>query len=402
MAKQSFSRKILTRLDRIDRKSMEQVLAELVRENELQEKILNSLEEGLLITNSVGIVTTVNEPLLRLSEEKGSAIQGHPLVDFLSRLGLDSQDIEQNLFQYRQTVSNDIFLEKPAPLWVRLYGVPFTDEEGNFLGTCLTFKDITRLKQQDQQRRHAERLNTLLPLAAGLAHEIGNPLNSLDIHIQLAQRELRDIPESKKKKIGRCLDVAKEEIERLDRTVKQFLGAIRPLKSNFQLKNVNEILDAALDFMSPEISMAKVTVERRFQTQLPPTLIDEDQLKQAFFNLIKNAVQAMPKGGLLRVETEAKNQQIRILFADTGIGISVERLRKIFEPYYSTKEKGSGLGLVIVSRVVSEHGGSVQVKSALGKGTQFVVMLPIVTSLKPLLPPSEPPTRGRKKKREAR
>lgn len=382
----------------MDRDSVENWVAELTEKNEQLEKILNSLEEGLLLTDSDGKINHVSEPLLRMFQENPEGLLGTSIKDFLLRIGVPIEDVVRNLYQDRQTLSRDFFIEYPLPIWVRLYAVPFEDESGNLVGCCLTFKDITRLKQQEEERQHVEKLNTLLPLAAGLAHEIGNPLNSLTIHLQLAERDLRELPESKKKKIARNLQIAKEEIKRLDRIVSQFLGAIRPFKTTFKLKNINEVLDAALDFMAPEISLAKVTVERRFQTNLAPTLIDEDQLKQAFFNVIKNAVEAMPKGGLLQVQTQIKSQQIRISFADTGVGISKEKLDRIFEPYFSTKEKGTGLGLTIVSRVVTEHGGNIQVKSAPGKGTQFVIYLPILTSAKPLLTAGKPAAKKRKPK----
>jgi len=403
MPKSEFSQKLLKILDKLDRSDLESYVKQLSQEIDFKEGILDSLQEGILLTDSKGTITFVNDPFLRIFQTTKQKIKESHIEDFFSQLKLDPKDLIKNLFVDQQTCSLDFLFEVSLPTWCRMVAVPLVNEKKELAGTCITFKDITDLKQLNQKQIFTEKWNTLVPLAAGLAHEIGNPLNALDIHMQLAQREIADLPLSKKNKVEKYLKVAKEEINRLDRIVSHFLMAIRPLKGNYQLEDVNKLLDEALDFMVPEASLAKVTVERRFQTQLPSTLVDRDQLKQAFFNIIKNAIQAMPQGGLLKVETELKNQQIRVLFSDTGKGIEPEEFSHIFEPYYSSKEKGSGLGLVAVRRILSEHGGNIQVHSTPRKGTQFVILLPLASvAQKPLLPESKSPTKALKRKKAKR
>lgn len=380
-----FSQKILQYLKKIDRQELEHIVQELEQNLSTKEKMLNAAQEGILLTNASQKIIFANNMFYRFISKKEIDVIGKPIEEILNWFQLNSKDIIHNLYTDQQTVSLDFLKEDPIQTWTRFRAVPLTEEKEHFVGVCFTFFDISNLKEEDEKRSFTEKLNTLVPLAAGLAHEIGNPLNALDIHMQLALRETRNLPSSKKSKLEKCLTVAKEEINRLDRIVTHFLGAVRPLKGNLQLKDINTVLDVALDFMTPEASREKITIERRFQTNLPEFLFDEDQLKQAFINLIKNAIQAMPDGGLLKVQTEQSNQQIRILFTDTGIGMKQEELSHIFEPYYSTKEKGSGLGLVAVKRIVNNHGGTLQVESNPKKGSTFILRLPLNGTRKPLL-----------------
>lgn len=399
MTEQKYSQKFLKTLERINRPELESFTLGLCRDLENKERALNCLQEGLLLADSDGIIVFVNETFLLQFQESEKNIKGKPLQSVLERFDLNSEDFLNNLLRDHQTISLDLVVDKPLQAWYRLTATPFADETNRLAGASVTFNDISEIKQEDQKRVFKEKWNTLIPLAAGLAHEIGNPLNALDIHMQLAEREIKDLPAEKKTKVQKFLNVAKEEIKRLDRIVSHFLVAVRPLKGTFKLKDVNHILDSALDFMAPEASLAKVSVERRFQTNLPETLVDEDQLKQAFFNLIKNAIQAMPKGGLLKAQTELKNQLIRIVLSDSGEGIKKEELSHIFEPYYSSKDSGSGLGLVAVKRILNEHGGSVAVRSHPGKGTEFELSLPLSTGKQPLMIDRKPKPKTKQKRK---
>ncbi len=392
-----FSHKVLKYLHRIERQELENLVQELDSDLDLKDRILNATQEALLVADPFKKVILANLPFCRLIEKKEEEVLGKHLTEVLSWFSLNSNDLIENLYTDKQTVSFD-FLFKAVPASIRFHAHPLLGEKEIFRGVSLSFLDISDLKEEDEKRSFNEKLKTLIPLAAGLAHEIGNPLNALDIHMQLALRETRNMTSSQKAKLEKYLNVAKEEINRLDRIVARFLGAVRPLKGNLKFKNVNETLDAALDFMAPEASLAKITVERRFQTNLPEFLYDEDQLKQAFINLIKNAIQAMPKGGLLKVQTQQNNQQIRILFTDTGVGIKKEEIEHVFEPYYSTKEKGSGLGLVAVKRIVSNHGGSVQIESTQNKGSTFILLFPLRGTQKPLLTKENGTTQQKTKK----
>jgi signal transduction histidine kinase len=191
------------------------------------------------------------------------------------------------------------------------------------------------------------------------------------------ERELKSLPREKAERLHEDLRVAREEIARLDRIINQFLRAVRPTKPDLQRASVNDIVAEALTLLEREIRDRDILVEQELGRDLPQSLVDRAQLKQAFYNLIKNALQAMRAGGILRVRTEATDTHIVVSFIDTGHGIAAEQIGRIFEPYYTTKEEGSGLGLMIVQRIVREHGGTLEVESDVGHGTTVRVKLPI-------------------------
>ncbi|MEI6873240.1 MAG: ATP-binding protein, partial [Verrucomicrobiota bacterium] len=197
------------------------------------------------------------------------------------------------------------------------------------------------------------------------------------------------LPEEARGDLQELLSVAKGEVERLDSIVQQFLGAIRPAHLQVGLENINALICESVRFLEPEIKDRDVEVEQRLRMDIPLAEVDSTQIKQAFFNIIKNAVQAMRRGGVLRIETELENHFIRITFLDTGGGISPANMSKIFEPYFTTKQSGSGLGLLIVRRIVREHGGEIDLVSHDGQGLEFTVRLPLRDQRARLLPPSE-------------
>jgi signal transduction histidine kinase len=180
--------------------------------------------------------------------------------------------------------------------------------------------------------------------------------------------------------------VARTEIARLDRIINQFLRAIRPTRPELQPTAVNEVVCETLALLDREIADRDILVERELSEALPKILADRAQLQQAFYNIIRNAIQAMRAGGILRVQTELRDGQVSISFTDTGPGIPAEQMGRIFEPYFTTKETGSGLGLMIVQRIVREHGGTIEVESHGGRGTTFRIKLPVHEKRMRLLP----------------
>jgi len=202
-------------------------------------------------------------------------------------------------------------------------------------------------------------------------------LNSLNIHLQLMERELKNLPAAKANRLREDIRVAREEVSRLDRIIAQFLRAVRPTKPDLQRASVNDVITETLTLLERELANRDILVEQELAGDLPKTLVDRAQLKQAFFNVIKNALQAMRHGGILRIRTEATDTHVVVSFIDTGHGIAPEQIGRIFEPYFTTKKEGSGLGLMIVQRIVREHGGAIEVESNVGRGTTFRIKLPI-------------------------
>ena len=188
--------------------------------------------------------------------------------------------------------------------------------------------------------------------------------------------------------------MARDEIARLDQIINQFLRAIRPTQPELQPTAVNDVVAETLALMEQEIGDRDILVEQELAEGMPRLLLDRAQLKQAFYNIIKNALQAMRSGGILRIRTEANDSHVTISFIDSGHGIAPEQIGRLFEPYFTTKQNGTGLGLMIVQRIVREHGGTIEVESDKDRGTTFRIKLPIHEKRMRLLeaPRDEPAT----------
>jgi len=246
------------------------------------------------------------------------------------------------------------------------------------VGHAMILRDITESRRSAQQTIESERLNALTLLAAGVAHEIGNPLNSLHIHLQLMERKVRELNDNAKAELQESIDISRSEINRLDSIVTQFLRAIRPSRPELHPENVNAIVEEAVRFFTPEIRDRDVVVEQELRSDLPLLQIDRGQMKQAFYNVIKNSLEAMKRRGILRIRSDMDDTHILIRFIDTGGGMSAANLSRVFEPYFTTKPSGTGLGLLIVRRIVREHGGELSIESSEGKGLTLTIRLPYI------------------------
>jgi signal transduction histidine kinase len=189
---------------------------------------------------------------------------------------------------------------------------------------------------------------------------------------------VRELEGSTREELQESIDIARAEISRLDSIVTQFLRAIRPSKPQLHRENINTIVEEAVRFFSPEIEARDIVVEQELRSDLPLLELDREQMKQAFYNVIKNSFEAMKRHGVLRIRTDQDDTHVLVTFTDTGSGISAENLSRVFEPYFTTKPSGTGLGLLIVRRIVREHGGELSVESSDGKGLTLAIRLPYI------------------------
>lgn len=226
-------------------------------------------------------------------------------------------------------------------------------------------------KRLQEELMRSERLVALGRLVTGIAHELRNPLGIVKATVQVMEGEYKSLPEIKEYTKVIC-----EQIDRGNRVVQELLDFGRPSKPIVSPTDLNELLESVLTFTYPMLRQNKIQLEKSFTPQLPPAAIDGDRIKQVFVNLILNAIQATPEGGKLEIKTRAEKDTIEVHFTDTGKGIELHDLPRIFDPFYTTKEDGAGLGLSISHQIVHMHGGKISVLETSPFGTTFTVSLP--------------------------
>jgi two-component system, sporulation sensor kinase E len=379
--KSGFLEKLIGRLGRIGPEEVQNYFLRLAQEKGFLETVFNAIQEGVIVTDSNGRITYLNDAACELFGLEGKDSIGKRLDERVR--GLDWESLTKS----GGPVSRDMEIFYPANRFINFYVVPLmierhaTDDKidivPEYVGHAMILRDITESRRSAQQTIESERLNALTLLAAGVAHEIGNPLNSLHIHLQLMERKVRELENPARDELQESIDIAHSEISRLDSIVTQFLRAIRPSKPQLHPENINTIVEEAVRFFAPEIQHRDIVVEQELRSDLPLLELDREQMKQAFYNIIKNSFEAM-KRGTLRIRTDRDDTHVMVNFIDTGGGISAENLSRIFEPYFTTKPTGTGLGLLIVRRIVREHGGELSIESSEGKGLTLTLRLPYI------------------------
>jgi two-component system, sporulation sensor kinase E len=400
--KAGFLEKLIERLGRIGPEEVQNYFLRLAQEKGFLETVFNAIHEGIIVADSNGRVTYLNDAACKLfGLEPGDAV-GKRLDEQVR--GLDWQSLTHS----GGAVSRDMEIFYPENRFINFYIVPLVIEHREAAGVAdsdrvaagsgdgsgpgsttpatgagqvghvMILRDITESRRTAQQTIESERLNALTLLAAGVAHEIGNPLNSLHIHLQLMERKLQELHHSARAELQQSIDVARSEVSRLDSIVTQFLRAIRPSPPCLHPENVNTIVEEAVRFFRPEIQDRDIVVEQELRADLPLLQLDREQMKQAFYNVIKNSLEAMKRHGTLRIRTDVNDTHVLISFVDTGGGMSAADLSRVFEPYFTTKPSGTGLGLLIVRRIVREHGGELSIESTQGKGLTLTIRLPYI------------------------
>jgi signal transduction histidine kinase len=402
--KAGFLEKLIERLGRIGPEDVQNYFLRLAQEKGFLETVFNAIQEGIIVTDSKGRITYLNDAACDLFGLGAGEAIGKRFDERIGGLDWGS------LIQSGGPVSHDMEIFYPQNRFINFYIVPLLmerreptiaggDDSGlneaatsragrpgstppattsEDVGHVMILRDITESRRTAQQTIESERLNALRLLAAGVAHEIGNPLNSLHIHLQLMERSVQKLHDGEKAELQQSIDVARSEVSRLDSIVTQFLKAIRPSRPQLRPENVNTIVEEAVRFFAPELQDREIVVEQELRSDLPLLQLDRDQMKQAFYNVIKNSVEAMHRHGTLHIRTDLADTHVTVRFIDTGGGMSAENLSHVFEPYFTTKPSGSGLGLLIVRRIVREHGGELSIESGRGTGLTLTIRLPFI------------------------
>ena len=410
--KSSFLDKVLVRIGRLDKEGLQTVIQRLARERSFLETLFNTIEDGVLVVDEAGRILYFNEAVARMLGLKRQESEGEPIMRYLPEVDWGALASLDHVGGNRVS-RHELEVSYPRHRFLSLYAAPLDGAARGSSGLALILHDATETRRKTFAAIESERTQALTLLAASVAHEIGNPLNALDIHLQLMERELKKLrqdfahpvpapklvrrrkpdaaasaPADAIDRLDRYLRVAKGEIVRLDYIVRQFLEAIRPTAPRLSPANLNDAVRETIDLLRPEIENRGITIREKLPN-ISDAPLDRAQVKQVLVNLIKNAIQAMTKGGLLTLETGQAGEGVWVAVRDTGGGIPQEQLNRIFEPFFTTKKKGSGLGLMIVQRIVRDHGGRVELESRVNEGTTFRVWFSLREQHPRLLGPGE-------------
>ncbi|HXG86247.1 MAG TPA: ATP-binding protein [Pyrinomonadaceae bacterium] len=341
----------------------------------LHERIVESIRSGLITTDLEGNIYTFNAAASEITGFRVSDMRGKSIYSLFGNIhlpiadSLDATDTGDNPPRFETDVLT------PDGFAVRVgYGVsPLFAETGEKTGLILTFQDLTEIRTMEENVRRKDRLAAVGRVAAGLAHEIRNPLGAMRGAIQVLQSTTP--PESSHASL---MEIILRESDRLNKIITNFLTYARPRVSNFSEIDVREAVDDTFMLLKPSPDIKE---NHRLETDLPdaPLMISADptQLKQIFWNLARNSILAMPDGGALKIKLEeTANGRIRILFEDTGCGMSPAQVEQLFEPFSASTTGGTGLGLSIVYQIIRDHSGTINVRSRENAGTTITVELP--------------------------
>lgn len=383
----AFNKKFTEKLSKLSHEQIENIVDSLSNENEAMFSILNSLNTGLLICDENWKLLKKNKsvnrflPLKKLNNDAKISE-----IDFVWNF-IDDEDIcdfIKKCAKERKLNANQDFTITTLEDRARIISVTIQSlvQDKQFAGFIIRIDDVTEIRSQEVLMRRMENLTSLTSLAASVAHEIKNPLGSISIHIQLIQKAIAKAREKdglipNEKFVERYLEIVNEEIDRLNKIIVDFLFAVRPISMEVETVNLNKQLENFVEFIKPELERKKLSLDTKFAKNIPDLLLDSKLLKQVLINLAQNAIAATEEGGKINISTLVKNDSVFVYFADSGIGMDKETQNRIFEPYYTTKVTGTGLGLTMVYKIIKEFGGNINVKSEVGKGTIFTISLPI-------------------------
>jgi two-component system, sporulation sensor kinase E len=371
-----FIERALDKWEKLDKERIRTLISDLASDNDRMEAVLDSVNDGILVADRDNCLVMFNKSAERLVPFAGSDGFDQLLWETVADEEI-AAFVEETLTGQESVRDREFTIDRAGKARILSFTITPLVHSGEIRGTVVHVEDVSEKRGREARLRRAESLASLTTLAAGVAHEIKNPLGSIGIHMQLIQKSLASLENDQTAVIEDYVDVVNEEVERLNRIVVDFLFAVRPMNTVLEDAELNPILEDLLEFMQYELEEANVTLEANLADDLPLLQLDQKFIKQAVLNLVKNAISAMPEGGTLSVSTRLSGDDVILGISDTGVGMSDEVLNKIFEPYFTTKDFGSGIGLTLVYKIVKEHMGDITVVSHEDKGSSFEISFPV-------------------------
>ena len=371
---------IASLIDISEKRRLEKKISE---QDQLLRNIIENSADAIIHIDGNDIIQSWNRGAQDIFEYKKDEVLGKPFSILLTK-----SDIESGAFdQLKKTLKKNGYVKGLEAKRVTRSGKEITcnvtwtnlkDISGNVIGSSAIIRDISAEKLLFERVLYNERMSALGELAASLAHEIKNPLNSMIINLEVLKGLVLSVPGELSDKTTKYTKIISSEIERLDKVIKGFLNFAKPITFESKKIDIARILDNLVALISHQAIKAKVEIQKEYKESGYYIAGDEDQLKQSILNLLLNSIQAMPDSGMLKIKAERtdRRKNIAVSISDTGHGIEEKNQKKIFDLYYSTKEKGSGFGLPIVKRIVSSHQGEISVESEVNKGTTFLLKFP--------------------------
>ncbi len=366
---------------KIEKLSNEEILRIIETQNsdlKIRNHILDSAMTGAILVGVDDNVIYMNSPvasLIKLYPRKkyvglniSRVLMDSTIIDFMHKFRESKKDVMQEFFQVDDPTNGQRSINCRASR--------MEDPDA----VLLTFMDVTLFNRFKEEFRKNESLAQMTTMAAGVAHEIKNPLASISIYLQLMDKMMEKTGSMTREEAHKYLDVVSEEVDRINKIAVDFLFAVKPMKVSLAICSVNDIVRKTVSVVQAEFEEKGIALKERLAVSIPNVLADASLIQQSLLNLVNNAMQAMPedrKDPTITISTYMEGDMVRISVADNGCGMSEEQMSKIFEPYYTTKSSGTGLGLTVLFKIMKQHGGDVTVRSELGTGSEFTLQIPV-------------------------
>lgn len=370
--KASFLERLLERADRVGHGEIQSQITRLAEDKGFLETIFNTLQEGVVVVDEEGKITYRNEAAGRfLGLPESGELGGWTLSRSLRGVAW------QELLKEHRASSGTLEVNYPEARILNYYLVPL-EKTGRLGGLFVAiFHDVTQERKETRNAVEAGRAEAFTLLAAGVAHELGNPLNSLHLHLQIMAKDAQALPKSATEKMRESIATCQQEIRRLDGLITQFLRAIRPQPLQKTMEEPAAVLEEGLLPLEIELRDRGILVEKQVRGGATLVPMDREQMKQAIYNVVRNAMQAAGEQGIITLRVQAEGDFCVFECRDSGPGIQTENLPHLGKPFFTTRPDGTGLGLMIVQRIAREHGGSVQITTRQGQGTTVKIYLPL-------------------------